>query len=590
MVLEHDVTPKLVLLLCATAAFLLCGSSWRPGVRALLTERNGRLFLGVIFVGLLSLTASTALSNQPQLSFAGSAWRRFGWVTQSAVAIFSLLCAAQAIAHRQSVKTMMAAVSVCGGVLSVYAIAQYAGWDPLLSPRLYTIEYYNSIVRVPATLGHALYLGSFLAASFPLMLGLAAESHGRRRQAYWVGAALAVIAIVLSGSRSALLALSSGAVLYLATTGRMRLRQLAVAGAICSVFGLALAILLNTGAGAPLRHRIAQIKEDAYGGPRLLVWREALTMIGDHAARGFGPEVFPNEFRQRQSWELSRLYPDSLHESPHNIVVETAFAQGLPGIAVIAGLIYLLFSVRSKAGTGHLTDLRASAAAMFVSLLFIPVTISGALLLWTTVALMVAEGCEPGAAGRRASGKPRMQAMLVGPALLLCAAAAAYLVKDRGFAEINDALTARSYERANAAYLSAAGMWFPAPGDDLWASRQFATAALSLSAEKARGARAAAAAARARAELTSDTRADAAYQSALLAFGSNDAAAGERKLRDAVRAAPNWYKPHLLLAQLYQATGREAEQDTELRLTLELAGPLRAEVEKQVNFAASEAR
>ena len=50
-------------------------------------------------------------------------------------------------------------------------------------------------------------------------------------------------------------------------------------------------------------------------------------------------------------------------------------------------------------------------------------------------------------------------------------------------------------------------------------------------------------------------------------------------LRRAIAQAPNWYKPHLLLAQLLRITGPASEADAESSTALDLSGAMRPTVE-----------
>ena len=61
------------------------------------------------------------------------------------------------------------------------------------------------------------------------------------------------------------------------------------------------------------------------------------------------------------------------------------------------------------------------------------------------------------------------------------------------------------------------------------------------------------------AERQSEERFSAAYQCAILAIVSGDLTQAEKSAREAISLAPNWYKPHLLLAQILQAMGRMQE-------------------------------
>jgi Tfp pilus assembly protein PilF len=58
----------------------------------------------------------------------------------------------------------------------------------------------------------------------------------------------------------------------------------------------------------------------------------------------------------------------------------------------------------------------------------------------------------------------------------------------------------------------------------------------------------------------------------------NDFPHTESALRAAIRAAPNWYKPHWLLAQVLRAGGRLPEASGEAALAADLDGGKDAEV------------
>jgi len=50
----------------------------------------------------------------------------------------------------------------------------------------------------------------------------------------------------------------------------------------------------------------------------------------------------------------------------------------------------------------------------------------------------------------------------------------------------------------------------------------------------------------------------------------NNATQTERCIREAIATSPNWYKPHLALAQLFLATNRQPEGQRELQLARDL--------------------
>jgi Tfp pilus assembly protein PilF len=72
------------------------------------------------------------------------------------------------------------------------------------------------------------------------------------------------------------------------------------------------------------------------------------------------------------------------------------------------------------------------------------------------------------------------------------------------------------------------------------------------------------------AEQRGEDRASAAYQSSIIAILNGDAPGAQAEADKAIELAPNWYKPHLLKAQLLQATGKNAEASEEARVSLNL--------------------
>jgi hypothetical protein len=583
LTLEYETTPKLVLLLVSTAGLLLCYRGWWPGAVALFETRRGRLFAGIFAAQFLSLVAATALSSQPALSLAGSSWRRYGLVTQLALGLFSLTIAALAAAHTEYLRKILLAIAGSSGVIAIYGIAQSAGFDPLLPRASYIITYWNGeLARGPGTLGHAVYLGGFLAAAVPITVGLATEAKGIGKLTLWGIVALSLVATVLSGSRSSLLALCAAAAVSLPAIRRIRGRTAWGAAAICAAGAVALVFFLSLHSGSSLRLHVDRWRQDLYGGPRVRVWRESLALVAAYPIAGSGPETFGNQFRRRQSAELSRAYPDYFQESPHNFLLEGAIAQGCFFFVIVAGIVYLVMAGRAASNRGPAVWLRASMVATLVSLLFLPVTISGALMLYGILGLLVAVTATAGVQPRGAvPGLVKLAAC--GLAALLLAAGIAYLRKDMAYTGIDAAVKAHRFAEMAHAYRTMADGLFPGPGDDLWASRQFAAIARELDPQTAAEAWALAAEAAAMAERTSDDQADAAYQSALVAISTNHAEQAESKLRMSIERAPTWYKSHLLLAQLLHFTGHDAESKTEAKAALDFAGSRRPGVEQALS-------
>jgi Tfp pilus assembly protein PilF len=77
---------------------------------------------------------------------------------------------------------------------------------------------------------------------------------------------------------------------------------------------------------------------------------------------------------------------------------------------------------------------------------------------------------------------------------------------------------------------------------------------------------------------TADDRQNALLNLAALESANNDAVGVERTLREAIEAAPMYFKSHWLLAQVLELEGRIAEARTEAQAAFDRDGGKHAEV------------
>ena len=168
------------------------------------------------------------------------------------------------------------------------------------------------------------------------------------------------------------------------------------------------------------------------------------------------------------------------------------------------------------------------------------------------------------AAGEKSPGrvlKMGARRIVAIPAEIALIAVAVLLgVQDFAYAEVGDAVDAKDLAGAKRALERATSFGVGLPGYELWGSQEMA----KLKAwDEARTASALA-------EKRGEDRASAAYQSSILQVVNGDAVSAEAKASEAIRLAPNWYKPHLLRAQILQAMGRNEEAAREARESLNL--------------------
>src|SRR5450432_86996 len=522
-----DVTPKLAVLLLGAASTMLLARG--------VGRRTGPIS-GLMVLSLLSLAVSTALSSNAALSLFGTSWRRYGAVAQAAVLIFAWLAAGQSAV---GARTILRGIAVAGLVGGAYGIAQYLGWDPLLPAAAYhTGEGFWTIVRPPGTLGYASYFATWLLFVIFLSLALAnLETGAAWRRVAWAACAVATLAMLLTGTRAAVLGLAAGGATWLWWTGVRfsgiqitRPRVAVVAAAIV----LAGSAFYFSPVGWQMRSRARWFAEDPWGGARPHLWLDSLGMGMHRLPAGYGPEVFTAVFPRFESKELARAYPEFVHESPHNMFLDALVSQGIPGLLLLCGWCAAGFVAawRSKnAGCA------AALAAGIVSQQFTVFIIPTALMFYITIALATALAAKPLPDGNVSDwSRARKQAIFAAPACLaLIYLALRFLMADRALALARRGFAAGDAAKATADYAVYERWRLPGTAADLWYSR----ACMNLAQKAANPlvrlqALVQAGAAGVRATQTSEDPVNAWYSLAMLYAARNDAGNSEKCLRAAI--------------------------------------------------------
>jgi O-antigen ligase len=422
LLLGYDVTPKLAIVYLAAAILLLYSGRWWPGAARSVAGLSGRLFYLLLLAQSASLVLSAALSHDPILAVGGTAFARLGALTQIVILFVVAVLAAQVSIRPAFTRRLLIAIEVCAAIAGIYGILQYLGWDPLLPPRLYTCKLHGRCVRPPATLRHAMYFANFLLPVILIAAALAIHEARVAWRRFHLGVlSIAAAALLLTGTRSAVLGLMVGGILFgfieARRIGKKRmLAYTAVCALACAAF---VSLLAFSPAGRSFRVRLAQWVQDSAGGTRLLVWRDSWPLIANHWLAGIGPETFAGEFRRLQSLQLSRAYPDRYHEDPHNLMISVAVSQGVAGLALVSGLIALglVCAYRCvRRGVPEGAMLAAAIVAMTISEQFAPLTVTNALYFYLPTALAVALAapagesahfrCDPCRAGASRQSRP----------------------------------------------------------------------------------------------------------------------------------------------------------------------------------------
>jgi O-antigen ligase len=585
---SFDSFPRAAYLLLSAAIFLLLPDGFARTVGNLLSTTAGKLFLIFAAIGAISLIASSLSSVDPQLSFFGTRWRYFGTVSQLAALAIGIAAAGCFTVHRAALFFSLRMISLAGLIAAVYALLQFFGIDPLLAPGLYTLTF--NITRPPSSLGHPGYLAGFETIVF--FAALAARQAEKRCPWRFVLAAcagFALIAIFVSGTRAAVIAVVLCFPVFFAIRKVRGLRGwtpwvllvLSVA-----VFGL----LMLVPQGRGLRQRVRQATQD-FGGPRLLVWKDTLELLGSRAFIGSGPETFTVVFPKVESRELYLRYPDFQQESPHNVFLDAAVAQGIPG------LLELLFAVTLAGWCAWKTEeanrdvayiLCAGVAACVIFHQFFAFTLPtycGFLFLMSALVALSAPSNL-----RKLELPPwgRVTLALSGTllAVVLFASAAQLGFTDYAFARTDALLKHGDLADAVEQYHFARRWKFFGDSPDLWYSQQMAWAVGAVPAgELQQLARAEALeASRIAFENPGEDRVTAAYHRAILCASSGQQQQAENAARRLSLEAPNWYQPHWILSRLLVAGGHLEEGERESELALALVGDNEAELRQKMKL------
>ncbi len=581
-----DVTPKIALLLLGSAAAAVWWMAAGGAQGFHRASRTARWFVLTLLWMVVSLAVSTLASVNPALSLGGSNWRRWGLGTQLAALALAYLVAAFCAGRRDRLRVILRAMAASGLAAAVYGAAQYFGWDPLLDARAYHVgEGIWTIVRPPSTLGHADYFGSWLLSTIfagAALVGI--ETGGFWKWLAWGSIAAGSTAVFLSGTRAAMLGLAAGAALLTVLLALWRGGVRVTRGAVATA-GLVVAaavVFYFSPAGTKLRARTHWSLQEPAGGARLWLWRDSLRMAAARWPAGYGPETFISSFARVQSAELGRAYPDFYHESPHNVFLDALAAQGVPGLLGLAAFSIVGFAAAWSAGRSEpevAGALAGGLAAMTISEQFTSFMLPTALAYYVLAAMLVSLTCrvplKPRPSGRRCPAVTAAAAF----AGLLVVFAVRLMVAENALAAVRRDLDAGLVSDAANAYSRFENWHTPGDGADLWYSRRLVQLAGGRTDLTIRGqALQEAAQAALRATATAEDPFNAYYNVAEFYASRNDFARTEQNLRAAISCAPNWFKPHWMLAQVLAASGRLKEAEAEAAEGVALDGGKHEEV------------
>ena len=363
------------------------------------------LALGLLLY-LSSAAVSTVTSISPRTSLFGAHESFAGLQTILAYTVLFFatrrLCPSVGDARR-----LLTAPTVAAAVASTYAIIQVAQIDPIRWGRV-SAFYQSSLVRPFGTMGHANLLSAFLAMAFPITAYFAQVAAKRRRWlalgVYGLAGALSLIAVAISISRGAWLALACAVAVLL--VGWFRIGERRSAAAISALFPLAAASLVALYIVAPggsafiqrIAERVPHLTEFA---SRQHLWRAGLDMARERPIVGWGLDTFHLAFERKRTVAYWLAEWGGTPTKAHNEALQILATQGLFGAAAVLVMTIGLGMAGFRAWRRALSDQKPLLVAIFAGIVAFYVqglfgfTVAGSGTLFVTFAALVSGMARP---------------------------------------------------------------------------------------------------------------------------------------------------------------------------------------------------
>ncbi|MHB8842388.1 MAG: O-antigen ligase family protein [Candidatus Aquicultor sp.] len=354
----------------------------------------------LLLLFLVLVTVSTIFSLQPSLSVLGKYRRYEGLLTFINYAAIYFL-ALQSFSSFERIRALSRLLSLIGGVVSIYGLAQFMGFDPVAWPGQ-QFELWRSF----STFGNPDMLGGFLVLAFPAALASYLDAKSTRDSAlYGIAGTLITACLLTSYTRGAWLGTLAGVVVFILVAGRSVLltpRKLAVITAVLIITFGSIAFYSGTLAdNTNLLERISSTSQISEGsaGSRLEIWKAALRATEERPLLGFGPDTFNLLSQRYETAHYVRIVQgNSTADNAHNYFLQLAATLGVPAaicfaIFIIAALFYSRNSIRYRDGDQKRVYAGlVAAAAGYVVYLVVGLSIIGSTpILWLIIGALLSQ-------------------------------------------------------------------------------------------------------------------------------------------------------------------------------------------------------
>lgn len=301
----------------------------------------------------LVLVVTTITAVDWRLALWGSYERGQGSLTLLTYLLLFLLAARQ-FTHLDRARWAIGWLTAASVPLILLSLAQAGGWQPVPL---------STDARSPiyATLGRANFVGAYLALLVSLTLALRQTAHQPRTRMAWLLLAFAQILVIgLTQARSAWGATAVALSLFLLLWHTPRLAQRwrgLAAGSVTLLF-----------LSGPLAVLWMGVSHGGSSAARFTIWQSTVTLIKQRPLLGYGLDhlgmVFPSVYPPELVYYQGRHF---FVDRAHNLLLDWAFAAGLPGLLAFGLVLILALRLIYKGLQAAPADRRALLATLFAA-------------------------------------------------------------------------------------------------------------------------------------------------------------------------------------------------------------------------------
>ena len=322
---QHSFTSAKYLSLLLIVAGALVFASLKilksPTIKVESLKKNQIFIVASLIFALLGFY--TFFSQTPIISLFGTMERKLGLICYSILFIVFVLNSL--FLEKKHFQKILTVIQKTGFVISIYAIMQYLGYDPLFSS-------FNSNIfhdRSFSFLGNPSFLGQILCLTSIVNLQQV-KSHPNSKLA-WLNFFIQLLALILSGTRSSLLAFLIGSCFLF----KKQFKKILIILSIC--------LFIFAGSQAK------QFTNSDSINSRISIWQSTIQLVKEKPF-GYGIEniqaFFPKV--QQASFNYHEDNPYKTVDKVHNQTLSILYSTGPLGLILYAYIIFLLIKILFK--------------------------------------------------------------------------------------------------------------------------------------------------------------------------------------------------------------------------------------------------